>query len=161
MVQRTWGLVACALYLAWAALAMGTITLAPALRPGSLRYSLPAFLALHPAIPPASVPAIFDLGRAATTAAFSIFGVVAAVAAVLLFRLHEWGRRSARVMALVGMLAAAFVAPVRSLAGAATVAAVVTPYALIFLYLGRDYIHLRFQMAKESTPAPRFFRQEN
>jgi hypothetical protein len=161
MVQRTWGVVACALYMAWAALAMTTITLAPALRTGSLQYSLRAFIALHPAIPPASVPAIFDLGRTATTAAFAAFAVLTAASAVLLFRLHEWGRRSARILALIGMLAAVFVAPVRSLAGAVTVAAVVTPYALIFLYLGRDYIHLRFQMAKESRPAPRFFRQDN
>jgi hypothetical protein len=141
---------------------MAVIALLPAIGGGAaLRYSLPMFLALHPAIPPASIPAIFDLGRTLTLALFSTFSVLNLIAAILLFRLNEWGRRAARAMALVGIGAATFVVPVRSFAGAFTVAAVVAPYVAIFLYLGRDYVNLRFQMAREGgPPAPKMFRPD-
>lgn len=147
----------------WASLAMLFIVVGTTLRGAiPLDYSTPIFIALHPAVPLASIPALFDLERTPTAAAFVLFIALTATAAVLLTRLQEWGRKLARWMSVLGALAAIVVVPVRTLTGAFTVAAVVLPYALIFLYLGRDYVELRFQMAKPGKPpAHKMFRPEN
>lgn len=162
MVQRTLGIVLCAAYMAWASLAMAVIVSVSLFRESAgfpLKYSLPVFLALHPAVPLGSIPAIFPLTRDYSTAAFAVFAMLTAAAAVMLFQLHEGGRKMARWMAAVGVLAAIAISVVQTISDVVVVAAIVAPYCALFIYLGRDHVQLRFQMARKGgPPARRMFR---
>lgn len=165
MVERSWGVIGCAIYLGWASLAMWTLVvvlLTSSRTQTPMRYSLPVFAALHPAIALAAIPASFDIDREQALAAFAGFGVLTALAAVLLYQLKELGRKLARMMCLLGVAAGTTIAYVQSIGDLLVVVAVTAPYLWTFFYLGRDYVQLRFQMAKPGKPpAPKMFRPSN